>query len=146
MSESDDADPTRGVGFPIATRAEVEQVASDERAHAAFIQNAIITAGGTPIQPCQYQFRESRLRRPCQHPLHPRSRIELTRLYLAAAYTDVKSFIALGSIIEGVGSSAYIGSLAAFKDPQYATGAGGILGVEVRHNAILRSVRRVWVG
>lgn len=91
------------------------------------------------MNPCKYQFRESQLQLspPSQNPLL-RPSIELTRLPLAAAYTDVNSFIALAGIVEGVGSSAYIGSLAAFRDPQYVTGGGAILAVEVRHNTLLR--------
>lgn len=46
-------------GFPTGARETVQRVAEDEQAHANFIKEAIIEAGGTPVEPCDYTFRES---------------------------------------------------------------------------------------
>lgn len=37
-------------GFPSSTRNEIEQVATDEQAHANFLRAAIIQQGGTPVE------------------------------------------------------------------------------------------------
>ena len=48
-------------------------IAHDEEAHVLFLEKAISGAGGTPVKACQYNF----------------------------PYTDVKSFVSLGSVLEG---------------------------------------------
>ncbi|KAK4705663.1 hypothetical protein P7C70_g544, partial [Phenoliferia sp. Uapishka_3] len=104
-------------GFPVGARQTVQRIAEDEQAHAAIIRAAILDAGGTPVVPCRYSFLIS-LDRP--------------------AYNDVKGFIGLSSVIEGVGTSAYIGAVSAFEEPKHVTAAATILGAETRHNALLR--------
>jgi len=105
------ADQFAAAGFDQTTYNNILEVARDEANHVDFLTSAITTAGGVPVQECTYAF----------------------------PATDVPSFLGLAAVLEGVGTSAYLGAAKDIGSTPYITAAGSILTVEARHNAYLRA-------
>ncbi|KAK5111141.1 hypothetical protein LTR62_005340 [Meristemomyces frigidus] len=90
---------------------DLHYIAYDEQTHVQILQGALTANGVTPNLPCSYNF----------------------------PYTDVKSFITLSSVLEDVGTSAYLGAAPLITIPAYLTVAGSILATEARHTAFQRT-------
>jgi len=86
-------------------------IAHDEEAHVQFLQQAITGAGGTPVVACDYNF----------------------------PYTDIVTFVALSSVLEGVGVSAYLGGAPVITSKDILAAAGAILVAEGLHQSVQRT-------
>ena len=98
-------------GFDAKFYSDLKVVAADEATHVDFLTGALKKAGVVPVQECTYAF----------------------------GVTDVKSFVATASILEGVGVSAYLGAAADIMSKNFLTAAGSILTVESRHSSYIRA-------
>ncbi|KAH8915373.1 hypothetical protein BT69DRAFT_1271826 [Atractiella rhizophila] len=110
MSNYTEAD-FEDAGFPSIFK-KIEKIRVDENEHVKFLIAALQAAGVEPIKESEYIF----------------------------SSTDVRSFLAVAQILEGVGISAYLGAAPLIKDPAYLSAAGSILTIEARHNAFIRYV------
>ncbi|KAL5349508.1 hypothetical protein ACLOAV_005801 [Pseudogymnoascus australis] len=90
--------------FDTTFYANIQKVSSDETEHVSFLTSGLADAGAKPVAACTYNF-----------PL-----------------TDVKTFIATASVLEGVGVTAYLGAAAEIMSKAYLT-------VEARHSSYVRA-------
>lgn len=100
-------------GYPAKYYSDIKYIAHDEESHVTAITAGLKAAGVTPNVACTYEF----------------------------PFTDVKSFVTLSSVLEGVGTSAYLGAAGLITSKDYLTIAGSILAVEALHTSMQRSAR-----
>ena len=105
------ADQFAAAGFDATVYANIQRVASDEANHVQFLTSALSAVGANVPRECDYNF----------------------------PYTDPASFVALATVLEGVGVSAYLGAAADIASPDYLTAAASVLTVEARHVSYLRA-------
>jgi len=98
-------------GYDATFYQNMQAISAHETAHVRFLTTALQAAGYAPTQECTYAF----------------------------GITSVAAFVATASVLEGVGTSAYLGATAQVANKAYLTAAGSILTVEARHNAYLRA-------
>jgi len=97
-------------GFSSQYYINLKYVAMDEEQHVKLLSSAIKAAGATPVAACTYKF----------------------------PYMDPKSFVGLASILEGVGTSAYLGGAGLITSKDYLGVAGSILVTESIHTSLQR--------
>lgn len=97
-------------GFSEAYYSNLKFVVHDEEDHVKLLTTALTAAGAKPVAACEYSF----------------------------PYTDVKSFITLSSVLEGVGTSAYLGGAGLITSKDYLGVAASILVTEALHTSLQR--------
>ncbi len=97
-------------GFSSDFYKNLKVIAADEQIHVEYLTKGLTAAGAKPVAECVYNF----------------------------MYKTPREFVALASILEGVGVSAYVGAAAAIVDSEYLTAAGSILAIEARHSSFIR--------
>lgn len=97
-------------GFSDFYYSNLKYVAHDEEAHVELLTSALSAAGVTPVIACEYSF----------------------------PFTDPSSFVTLASILEGVGSAAYLGAAPSISNKAYLSVAGAILDTEALHASLQR--------
>lgn len=98
-------------GFNIKIYQNVQRISAHETAHVDFLTAALEAAGQTPVAECTYAF----------------------------GIESVEGFMVLASILEGVGTSAYLGAAKQIASKEILTAAGSVLTIEARHSAYLRA-------
>jgi len=89
----------------------LQYIGHDEAEHVKLLSGALTAAGANPVAECVYNF----------------------------PYTDIPSFITLSSVLEGVGTSAYLGGAPLITSKDYLTVAGSILVTEAKHTSYQRA-------
>lgn len=97
-------------GFTTEYYTNLLYVATDEQDHVELLTSAIMAAGATPVAACTYDF----------------------------PFTDPMSFVGLASVLEGVGTSAYLGGAGLITSKDYLGVAGSILVTESIHTSLQR--------
>lgn len=105
-------------GFGANYHNNLQLIASDEAQHVKFLTDALTAAGAAPVAECTYNF----------------------------PTTDVTSFITLSTILEGVGTSAYLGGAPLITNKDILTAAGSILVTEALHTSLQRSALKAVTG
>ena len=85
-------------------------IVHDEEEHVLLLSSAIKAAGAEPVAACEYNF----------------------------PMTDVKSFLTLSSVLEGVGTSAYLGAAGLISSTANLGVAASILVTEALHTSLQR--------
>ncbi|MCJ1471261.1 hypothetical protein MMC07_009909 [Pseudocyphellaria aurata] len=97
-------------GFSESYYNNLKFVVHDEEEHVKLLTTALTSAGAKPVAACEYNF----------------------------PYTDVKSFVTVSSVLEGVGTSAYLGGAGLITNKDYLGVAASILVTEALHTSVQR--------
>ncbi|TVY84225.1 Protein rds1 [Lachnellula suecica] len=97
-------------GFSAAFYDQLKYIAHDEEGHVLYLEAGLTAAGASPVAACTYDF----------------------------PMTTAEEFVALASVVEGLGVSAYLGAAADITSKAYLTAAGSILVTEALHQSATR--------
>jgi hypothetical protein len=97
-------------GFDANYFTNLKHIVHDEEEHVILLTAAIEAAGAKPVAACEYHF----------------------------PMTDVKSFLTLSSVLEGVGTSAYLGAAGLISSKANLGVAASILVTEALHTSLQR--------
>ncbi|EEP76117.1 predicted protein [Uncinocarpus reesii 1704] len=98
-------------GFDARFFNQMRFVAGDEQSHVVFLQQALTGLGVRPVSACRYNF----------------------------PFRDVRSFVGLASVLEGIGVSAYLGGAGLISNKNFLGAAAAILAAEGLHQSTLRN-------
>ena len=101
----------KAAGYDKTFYKNIQAISAHETAHVQFLTAGLKAAGVKPVVECTYAF----------------------------GITSVDAFVATASVLEGVGTSAYLGAAKQITNKGYLTAAGSILTIEARHSAYLRA-------
>ena len=90
----------------------LEDIRDHEKAHVDALTQTITSLGGTPVEPCEYDF----------------------------GYNSSEQFLSIARVLENVGTSAYTGAAYEIENKTLLTVAATIATVEARHSAWLNQV------
>ncbi|KAF3940919.1 hypothetical protein ABW19_dt0202984 [Dactylella cylindrospora] len=88
----------------------LKKVGETEATHVTVLMSALMSAGATPVQPCQYDFK----------------------------FTTAADMVGTAKILEAVGVSAYLGAAPLVSDKAILAAAASIVTVEARHQTFIR--------
>ncbi|KAK5115411.1 hypothetical protein LTR85_009871 [Meristemomyces frigidus] len=98
-------------GFDSTFYQNLQAISAHETAHVQYLTAVLQSLGEAPTEECTYAF----------------------------GITTAAQFVATANIIEGIGTSAYLGAAKQITNKNILTAAGSILTIEARHNAYLRA-------
>lgn len=98
-------------GFTPKYYSDLKYIVHDEEQHVLFLEGALKAAGAMPVAACTYKF----------------------------PFTNVMEFITLSSVLEGVGTAAYLGGAPLVTSKAYLSAAGSILITEALHTSMQRA-------
>lgn len=97
-------------GYPLKIYDNLKYIVHDEEQHVKLLSTALAAAGATPVAACEYTF----------------------------SFPDVRTFLTISSVLEGVGTAAYIGGAGLINSKDYLAVAASILATEALHTSIQR--------
>ena len=98
-------------GFTSTYFSNLKYIAHDEESHVEVLTASLSAAGASPVAACSYDF----------------------------GFTTVAGFLATSALLEGVGTSAYLGGAPLISSKAYLSVAGSILVTEALHTSMQRA-------
>ena len=119
-------DDFKRAGFSKKDIQNIEFIAGDEQTHVQLLETAIAAANATPVAACNYVFPITDVYVVCQ-----------ALKFIPDASSQ--SFVTLSTVLEGVGTSAYLGAAGLLSDKNTLTVAASIMVMEAIHTSLQRA-------